>query len=233
MASGNQKVIKAIESFFALEGQLITEQQIFEQLDSQESTPHPDLGKIRRYKGKFGTFWITSRNNIVYYMGESLTGKNKQIDANEANEIAVKFAQQHVEDFTERNFKMKPLSVDMNSFTMRWNEQPKPDIETSIYPNRVDIVVDLSKGRVNRFFASDVRLVRTTQPKLDKEQAEAKIKSGFDKSAIEEIKLMEQPLFEQSKVITIWTALVMIHGTHGPETVRVTIDADTGELIPE
>lgn len=239
MTNGNQntlnskKIAKAIESFFALEGQTVTPRQIAEQISSPSSMQHPDLGPLLNFRGKLGTLWVSSRNNVVYYSGEAMTGKNRQVTANEGYDMANNFAKRQVADFAQRNYEADPLEADAESLTLRWTERPRPDAETSIFPNWVEVVVDLTQGRVKRFSASDLRLVRTTPPKFNKEQAEARIKAEFEKAAIEEIELMEQPLWDEPKVITVWSALVLTLDPEGPVTVRVTINADTGEIIPE
>ena len=136
---------------------------------------------------------VSSRNHVVYYSGKTITGKNRPVTANEGYDMANHFAKRQVPDFAQRNYEADPLEADVESLTLRWTEVPRPDAETSIFPNWVEVVVDLTQGRVKRFSASDLHLVRTTPPKFNKEQAEARIKAEFEKAAIEEIELMEQP----------------------------------------
>jgi len=239
MTNGNQhtlnseKTAKAIEFFFAQAEQTVTPQQIAEQMSSPSSMQHPDLGPLLNFRGNLGTLWVSSRNYVVYYSGKAITGKNRPITANEGYDMANHFAKRQVPEFAQRNYEADPQEADVESLTLRWTEVPRPDAETSIFPNWVEVVVDLTQGRVKRFSASDLHLVRTTPPKFNKEQAEARIKAEFEKAAIEEIELMEQPFWDEPKVITVWSALVLTLEPEGPVTVRVTINADTGEIIPE
>jgi hypothetical protein len=223
----------AIQSFFALEGQMVTPQQITEQISTRSSLEHPDLGPILNTRGKLGTLWISPRNTLVYYSGNVLTGKNKSISASEAYNIATNFVARHVTDFDKRNFKADDPELDGESLTLNFTEHPRSGVETSIFPNWVEVVVDLVHGRIKRFSASDIPLYRTTPPKISKTEAEAKIMAEFEKAAIEDIELMEQPIWNQAKVITVWSALVLTLDPEGPITQRVTINADTGEILPE
>ncbi len=241
MASSRQdtfdpdKTTEAVQSFFALEGRMLTPKQIAQKLGRPSPMQHPDLGPLLNFRGSLGTVWVSPRYHVVYYSGEAMpAGNKKPISATEGYDMANRFAERHVADFTQRNYEAEPPEADADSVTQCWTEHPGSGTETSIFPNWVEIVVDLTQGRVKRFSASDLHLVRTTPPGIDRKQAEARIKAGFEKAAIEDIELMEQPLWDgDPKVITVWSASVLTLGPEGPMTVRVTINADTGEVVPE
>jgi len=229
----SEKTAKAIELFFTRADQIITPQQIAEQMTTPSRLEHPDLGPLLNFRGGLGTLWVCSRYNVVYYSGNAITGKNKQITLAEGVEMANDFVNNQITDFSQHNYGVDPMEADQISLTSSWTEHPRQGIETSIFPNWVEVVIDLTKGRVKRFSASDLHLVRKTSPKLSKEQAEARIKSEFKTAIIEDIELMEQPLWDEDRVVTIWSASVLTLDSEGPLTVRVTINADTGEIIPE
>lgn len=44
---------------------------------------------------------------------------------------------------------------------------------------------------------------------------------------------MQLPSDDGTSSFTVWTALVMTLAPEGPSTIRVTLDADAGEIIPE
>ena len=94
MTNGNQhtlnyeKTVKAIESFFALEGQTVTPQQIAEQMSNPSLMKHPDLEPLLNFRGNLGALWVSSRNHVVYYPGAAMTGKNRAVTVNEGYDLA-------------------------------------------------------------------------------------------------------------------------------------------------
>jgi hypothetical protein len=74
--------------------------------------------------------------------------------------------------------------------------------------------------------------VRTTPPRLSEEQARSRIRAQFQKAAIEEMELMQLPSQGAATGVTVWNVQVMTLQPEGPVVVSVTINADTGELLP-
>lgn len=239
MAKENQaeinplQAVSAATAFLISEGQRLSPKEIAEQLGAPGIQVHPDLGTLVSFRGELGTIWVSERDNVVYYSGNSLGQADQPVSAAECWEIAKKMARKHVKDFEARNFIADQPNVDTTSFTIRWTEQLRPDTESAIFPNWVEVAVQIPSGRVTRFSASDLRLVRTSPPVISEAQARALIRKRFDKSAIEEIELLQQTADGGKTSYTIWTAMVMTLAPEGPVTVRVTLDADSGEIIPE
>ena len=168
----------------------------------------------------------------MHYAGNALRSAGGRISPEEAVALVRRFVERNVADFAARNFVLETPQFDVARATFRWAEKPREGVETAIFPNWVEVVVELAGGRVVRFDASDLRLVRTTPPALSEQQARARIRAQFPKAAIEEIELIELPANGGAKAVTVWNALVLTMAAEGPETVRVTINADTGEVLP-
>lgn len=226
------KAAAAISAFLTVEGDSLSPQQVMEHIGVPSSMEHPDLGTVLTFRGPLGTIWVSPRGNVVYYAGNGLRSAGRPVPPAEAMTVAIRFVEREVSEFATRNFQTEPPKFDRTRATFRWVEKPRTKVETAIFPNWAEVVLDLSQGRVVRFNASDLRLVRTTPPAVSEEQARARIKARFQKAAIEEIELVQIPAKAGTGAITVWNAMVMTLAPEGPVVVRVTINADTGDVVP-
>lgn len=231
-ATSPAQAVAAVSAFFAREGVPQAPEHMAEQLGQASSTVHPDLGVLLTFRGPLGTIWVSPRGAVIYYAGNALRAKSRPVAPAEGFAFARSFAEREVPDFSSRNFAADAIQIDGTRGTARWTEKPRAGVETAIFPNWVEVVVDLTAGRVARFSASDLRLVRTTPTRITQADARARIKSRFQKAAVEEIELMQLPVDGGRTAITVWTAMVMTLAPEGPTTVRVSINADTGEFVP-
>jgi hypothetical protein len=241
-----QEAAGAIQFFFAGEGRWLEPQEVITGFGTPEVTAHPDLGALLSFRGSLGAIEVSPRGSVVYYAGDALPALGQppaegdllsrsalmSERATESISLARDFVSRHVKDFAGRCFIEEPARYDFPYAMLRWVEKVRPDAETAIFPNWVEVVVNLELGRVERFDASDLRLARTTSPRISEAQARALIRGRFERAAVEEIELMQLPFKGESEAITVWTVLVMTLGEKGPEHVRVTLDADSGELLP-
>jgi len=238
MAGENQGALSpeqafvAIASFFLVEGmQLDTEAGL--QLGIPTVKSNPDLGPLLSFNGELGTYQVSPRGHVVYYAGTALRPAERPVRGGEIADIASSFAERHVEDFKIRHFIHGSPKIDGSSFEIEWTEQPRTGKETAIFPNWVQVVVEIPSGRITRFSASDLRLVRTTSPAITEASARERIRQQFGKAAIEDIELLVLPGNGGRTAITVWSAMVMTLAPEGPVMVRVTLDADTGKVISE
>jgi hypothetical protein len=220
----------AVSAFLLLEGQSISPAGVVKQAGTAATIDHPDLGVLLTFRGALGTLWISRRGNVVYYAGNTLRATGKPAP-DQALALARQFVERHITDFASRNFEQEKPHFDRSRATFRWVEKIRQGMETAIFPNSAEVVMDLEEGRVVRFNATDLRLLRTTPPRLSEAEARVRIRAQFQKSAIEDIDLMLLPAKNGGQPVTVWTALVMTMGPEGPRVERVTINADTGELM--
>ena len=193
----------------------------------------PGLGEINIFESSYGDFWVTSRNNVVSYRAPTRDSALEPLTSNEAAKISHDFILRHQPDFSQRNFISIREEVIDSRWKKEWQEGPSEPNEISIFPNLIRISVNLWTHTVGHYYCTDLRFVRTTTPKINEEAARKQILSEFEEAVIDEIKLVEQPIEGGSRARTIWFATVMTPTLTGLIPNHRSINADTGEPIPE
>lgn len=231
-ATSRELAVAAVTVFLRREDATITGADVERLIGSPTTRMHPDLGAVDDFRGELGNFWISTRGNVVFFSGSSLRPSDRETDGNGGLLLAHSFAARHVADFESRNFTERQV-CEPHSVTVIWSEQPRTGIETAVFPNWVEVVVQLPSGRVSRFSSSDLRLTRATAPQISETEARALIKGKFDRAAIEDIDLIILPGRSEGTFLTVWNASVMTASPEGPIVRNVVLDADTGELIEQ
>jgi hypothetical protein len=218
---------KRIYEFLKSTGETRPEEEILPKLQASAPKQHPNLGHLYVYKGPFGEFWVSCNNGdiITYSVPNRFT-------ATEAQEYAKAFLNEQIEDFDKRNFVQVDAEMDDPLWEEEWIEKPQRPKEVSIFQNWAVIQVHLDTRRVHYFNASNLRLVRTTQPKINEQTARQIILRQFPEGEILELELMEHTTDGGKSVITIWNASIKPDDEEDTPMELLSINADTGDVVP-
>lgn len=231
----------AVVRFLQAEGLAPTAQQLAATPVAAQPLMQPDLGPLQVLRGALGTFWVSGRGRVVLYTGAPLPGPGPQPHPPpQPHESALAFVRRHVEQFDQRAFKAAPITAEGGRMQLRWAEQARVGQETAIFPNWIELSLALPAGGVVRASWSDLRLARQSTPRFTRADVLAWVKQRYgQKSALQSavLELAPKPGSDPREVsppaITLWNAEVMFMGENGPETERVSLDADSGALLPD
>ena len=232
----------AVGRFLASEGRGVTPDALAAGTGTPSLLQHPDLGPLTSLRGTLGSFWVSARGQVVQYAGPPLPGpppaRGQPVPT--AYERGQAFVRRHVDDFAQRGFVASPPATEGGRMVLRWTEQPRPGQEVAVFPNWIELVLDLPDGGLHRCSLSDLRMARQTAPGFTRAQVLAWVKARHGpKSAVEDLALQlrpqpgADPRDPSPPAQTVWSVGIMFLGPQGPTTERVLIDADTGAQVAD
>jgi hypothetical protein len=213
--------------FLRAEGESRPREEVLGLLEGPVAKVHPNLGPLLVFTGALGEFWVSADGgHVITYSAP------RRFTPTEAQEYAAAFLRRNIEDFEKRNYEQVHAEMDDPFWKEEWIERPRHPDEVSIFQNWALIQVNLDARKAHYFNASNLRLSRTAEPAMDEAAARKRILERFPEGIILELELLEHTTDGGVTTITIWQATVNPDGD--PDTPRklLSIDADTGEIVP-
>ena len=216
-----------IYEFLRTEGEARSKEEVVALFEGPTSKEHPNLGSLHVYTGPLGEFWVSANSgDVIAYSAP------KRFTPTEAQEYARAFLCRHIEDFEKRNYERVDAEMDDPFWKEEWIERLRPPGEVSIFQNWAVLYVNLDTRKVHYFNASNLRLVRRTQPKLDESAARRLILEHYPEGMFLDLELIEHTTDGGKSVITIWSATLKPDSDPDSPMTIYSINADTGEVVP-
>jgi hypothetical protein len=218
---------------FAREDLASSEEQIEKLLGTPTHDFNPNVGYAWEFNGSLGTVAIceSSGEVVTYIDSNEPGGAGDRISETAAEREMRRFLAEVYPQFDKTNFKLARKDRTPGGFDFIF-EQEKRIGEQSIFKNFVTITVCGPKPRVRSFDRSSLSFVRTTPPKLTREQARSivqrLIRPGGKITALE---LSEQPVDHASKAVTVWAGTVETSVGGFESLDLILINADTGDRV--
>jgi len=199
-------------------------------LGSGQLGENPNVGPLWTFDSPFGTVSVSRRTGaVVFYSAPEPDEMGApRITETEAREIAGTFLKHAQPDFDEKIYEL--AAGEEEGYFIFEHEQVRQPGEVSIFSNIVSLEVRADTGTVCNYSRSDLDFKRSTPPRIDEEQARSIVEEMVDGGSIDALELVEEPVDEASRSITVWLAQIRYSGKF--ERVElVFIDADTGKKL--
>ena len=222
----HESAFYAVLSYFEAEGDRLSREEFDNSIHNVTVDSHPNLGEYYVYETIYGEFWINiGKKQILKY------SKPPRFTVPEAKEYVEKYLESHVPDFKDRNFVQERSELEEPYWIEEYTEKPRGS-EVSIFENWITISVNLDARGLQNFNFSDVRLVRQIPPKITESEVQNIIQQKYPQGQIKELHLMEYTTDGGKSSRTIWNATVLPDDDLESALDLITIDADSGEIIP-
>jgi len=213
--------------FLETEGESKPRDEMRTILGSPSVDSHPNLGPYYVFNGELGEFWVScNRGSLIAWFAPG------RLTVSEAELLVKDFLKRHIPDFESRNFEQVYSQMDEPHWKEEWEEKPQRPQEQAIFENWATVTVDMESRRVTKFSCSDLRHTRTSPPKISEAEARQIILKQYPMAQFVSLNLMEDTVDGGENWRTIWYAVFVPERDEETPRKLMSIDADTGEIVP-